>query len=426
MAYKYYTAGSPVFFQTPKQYYSNGFQSWLNDQFYNSSDYYVMQEESSFASGSFIDVDVRVNRAVSSVTGVKLGDDFKQLLFKNIEHATGIGFLYQFDENFWLCTHSETIKNLGITCTVRRCNNMLKWIDDYGNTYSEPCIIDYEIKRPTDSMGRVDPVTPEGFIQVFTQGNTDTRQILPSQRFLFGNTSNRTCYKIYGNGINNFENQKTQIDESANLLWFYMGASYINNETDDLTNGIADRYKVSIALSLYPTSITGNTTETIQLYPTVTLNDIKVYRDVIYSSSSSAIASVSGSGLVTLNSSGSCNILSYVETNISASANALVTVMSGSSTLTEVRVDPNPDFILQDDTTSYNVKLYVDGVQQAETFAFTISGSNVPTDNYTFTTITGNSFSVENIKVYMDNPLVINCVSGSATKQLSILLKGSW
>jgi hypothetical protein len=130
--------------------------------------------------------------------------------------------------------------------------------------------------------------------------------------------------------------------------------------------------------------------------------------------------------LVTLNSSGSCNILSYVETNISASANALVTVMSGSSTLTEVRVDPNPDFILQGDTTSYNVKLYVDGVQQAETFAFTISGSNVPTDNYTFTTITGNSFSVENIKVYMDNPLVINCVSGSATKQLSILLKGSW
>jgi len=425
MAYKYYTTGSPVFFQLPKEYYTNGFQALLNDQFYNISDSFVIQEETSFASGSYVDVDVRINRAVSSLTGVKLGDDFKQILFKDIQHETGIGYMFYFDENFWICTHSEFIKSLAVTCTVRRCNNILRWMDDYGNTYSQPCIIDYEIKRPTDSLGRVDPVTPEGFIQVFVQGNDNTREILPSQRFLFGNINSRSCYKVYGNGINNFTNQQTMDEESANLVWFYMGASYINNETDDLTNGIADKYRVNFLLSIDPSTITGDATETVQLYPTATLNDVKVDRNVIYSSSASSIASVSGSGLVTLNATGSCNIVGYIENNTSASANVLVTV-SSSTTLTEVRVSPNPDFILQGVTKTYTTYLYINGTQQADVFTFALGNANVPVDNYEFTTISGNSFSVENVKVYMDDPLVINCVSGSNTKQLSILLKGSW
>ena len=89
-------------------------------------------------------------------------------------------------------------------------------------------------------------------------------------------------------------------------------------------------------------------------------------------------------------------------------------------------MNPNPDFILQGDTTSYTVYLYTNGVQQADVFTFTLGNNDVPVENYTLSTISGNSFSVKNVKVYMDDPLVIDCTSGSNTKQLSILLKGSW
>jgi len=424
MAYKYYLSGSPIFFKTPTELYTDGFDAWIEEEFYNASDYYVIKEESTFASGSLVDIGVRVNRAVSSLTGAKLGDDFKQLLFLP-GHVTGLGYKYYFDKNYWVCTHTEAIKNIGISCTVRRCNNVLRWMDQYGNYCSEPCIIDYEIKRPTDSLGRADPVTPEGFIQIFAQGNDNTRLIPPSQRFLFGNSHNRICYKVYGNGINNFVNQETIDEDSANLVWFYLGASYINNETDDITNGIADRYKINYELTITPSSISGSPTETLQLYPTATLNDVVVDKTIVYSSSGSAIASVSGSGLVTLNSTGSCNITGYIENNTSASAIVLVTV-SGSTTLTEIRVNPNPDFILQGETTSYTVYLYTNGVQQSDVFTFTLGNNDVPVENYTLSTISGNSFSIKNIKVYMDDPLVIDCTSGSNTKQLSILLKGSW
>lgn len=240
MAYKYYGLVTSA---SPSSFYVNDFNAVLQDQFEVASDLFDILEEPVIGSGSFVDVRVRITEAVSSVTGTMLSDDFKQILFKDLAHDASLGKKYIFANNTWICVYSEIIKTLGANCMVRRCDNVLRWIDSDGIQYSEPAIIDYKVSRPRDLMGTENLVLPQGFTDVFCQGNARTKTIKGNQRFLFGPVENRIAFKIFGDGISNFLNQKTSDDTSATLLKFSMGGNFVNKDVDNLILGIADYYK---------------------------------------------------------------------------------------------------------------------------------------------------------------------------------------
>ncbi len=225
------------------------FQALLSEQFEVASDYYVIKEESSFASGSYVNVGVRINRGINVYTGEKLGDDFKLVLFKELNHPIDFGRFYYFDNNYWLTYNTEKIKNLVASCMVRRCNNVLRWYDTDGVYHQEYCILDYQIKRPVDSVGTANPVTPGGFIHIYTQLNSKTHTIKDGQRFIFGNTGHWTAYKVFGAGVKNFQNITTSDNNSAKMLTLEVGTSYINEDTDDIILGIADKYKYTTSAS---------------------------------------------------------------------------------------------------------------------------------------------------------------------------------
>jgi len=426
VTYKYYKSGSPTFFSDPKQKWVSGYNAFVDQQFSYASDYYIIQEEAVFTSGSLTDIGVRIKRSIDSGTGAKLGDDFKTIVFQDTDHTAGIGYKYYFNDNYWLATHSEIIKGITNSITVQRCNSVLRWVDSSGNSFSEPCVINYDINRASDMNLGKNMTLPEGFIRLYSQLNDNSTLIKEGQRFLIGRVENRVCYAVYGGGKRNFLNQETLDDSSGNLLQLILGVGMINDETDDIINGIADRYKVVYDITTVPTSITANASETFQVTSTVTRNDIVVEEDVIYSTSASSIAIVSGSGLITTVTTGSCVITAIMENNILVSGSIPV-IISGTPIINyEVRVDPNSDYLLQGDTTTYSVFLYKDSVLQSDTFAFTIANSNVPASSYTFTAIDDNNFSIKNNALYMADTLDVDCVSGSQSRQLNILLKGSW
>lgn len=349
MAYKYLDVGTPGYPPTPKQQWRSGFQALLTDQFANSSSYQQIYEETLFGTGDFFEVDVRVNRAINSSNGEKLGDDFKQILFVDLDHATGIGYKYYFENNYWITTFSEIIMSLGATCLVRRCNTRLRWIGTDGVYYEEPCAIEYKISRPRDSIGTENPVLPQGFVDVYAQLNDKTRGIRSNQRFLFGPKENRICLKVFGTGIQNALNQQTLDDSSSKLATFSMGGNYVNKDTDDLENGIADRY---LNIGFFTSaSMVGN-------------------------------YSIVGDPL-------SCNILE-----------------SGSAV--------------------YNVKYYTGTTPLSGSFVFSVSGSSVPTSNYTFSVIDGNNFSVVNKVKYLANTLDILASGSSGSRIFNIGLRGAF
>lgn len=344
-ALKYFISGSPTMFGSPKETIISGFTQFLDDTFYNASDIHTIQKEYPFASGSYVSIDVRINYAINDMTGVKLSDDFKKLLFKSTDEALEEGEKVYFSDNYWLCVNTNSIKSLAASATVRRCNNVLKWRSSDGTINQEHAIIDYKIGTP-QNKSLTDPVMPEGTILIISQLNSRTTTITENQRFLFGRPGNWMCYKVYGGGVNNYFNANTTDNISAKLLELAMGKSQVNEDEDDIVNGIADYYK-----------------------------------------------------------------------------NAPST--SGSPTINSIRILPNQDYVLQGDTQTYTCYLMSGSSTLPNTFVFT-GGSDVPVANYNLLTLSDNSFSIENVKLYTSASLIVNCVSGSSTRAFPISLRGAW
>jgi hypothetical protein len=427
MTYKYYLSGSPLNFVSSGCSWIREFQAINDDQFYNSSDVFTISEETSFASGSLTNVDVRINTVIDPATGLKLGDSYKKLIFRQSHSPVGIGYLFYFNENYWISFNANSIKSLVNDAVIRRCNNVLRWTDINGNTYQEFCSIDPDFGGYDDNIKKDTPVTPGKSLTLYTQLNDKTKTIYAGQRFLFGRLDGEwNAFYTLGNAVRNFLNQKTTDNTSGQLLYLELGSHYINLDTDDLVLGIADKYKNSYVISASPVAISGSVGGSMQIYPTLTLNGDPISKPISYLSSASTIATVSGSGLVTFISTGSCNITTYMTNNTSASAITSVTISASAVSSYEIRVTPNIGYILEGNTTTFTVYGYIGGVVQADTFTFSLANANVPTNHYTKTDIGGNSFSIENLEKYQDYPLLINLVSGTNSKQISIELIGSF
>lgn len=405
------------------------FQALVNDQFSIATDVYTIQEESVFGSGSYVDVDARIVSVIDSMSGEKLSDDWRKLLFKNIYHDASLGKMYYFGNNYWLCTHSENIKTLTPNAVIRRCNESLRWIDDDGIIYYEPCVIDYNIDRTKDVVLRDSIITPQGYIAIHTQMNNRTAKIHPNQRFLFGRPDNRICWRIFGNGIQNSLMQETNDDTSSRVLTLTMGGYEKDQiqDTDNLVLGIADYYKKLYSLSFSASQISGNVGETYLLDSTLIQNNTITTAPLSYSTSSSSIATVSGSGIVSLVSSGSATITGCMTSNTSVTASAIVIVNASPIYSYEIRVSPSENYnILESENQTFTTYLYVSGSLQSDAFNFTLINNDVPVDRYSMTTLGSNSFNVVNINKYLNDPLSILATSGSFTKQIDISLVGAW
>ena len=412
----------------PKNTYIELFQETLNEQFYNTSDWWLIEEETSIGSNVYVDTDVRINHVINAETGLKLGDDWKTILFKDLNHPLELGRYYTFDSNTWIVINTEILKNIAATCTVRRCNNTLRWVDEStGYYYNEPCAIEYEVKEPRDYITQGSPFpTPGGYLHIYTQLNDRTNKINENQRFLFGNEGHWTCYKVVGTGINDFRNVNTFDNDSAHVLTLELTANFVNEETDDIVNGIADVYTNVYTVIMSTGSIVGVSGSSYQLTAGVLYNGDNVIRNMEWSSSNTRIASVSGSGLVTFNSSGSCTITATVEGN-PAYADCLVVVDVIPTDNLEIQITPNTNYVLEGSSRSYAVYLYKNNIQQADAFTMACSGSDVPSTSYTFLQTDGNHFTLSNILRSVNSYLTIQCTTGSLSpKSFNVYLRGAW
>ena len=431
MSYEYLNASlasrnvSPTLMDL-KDDYVDYFQEVLNQEFENASDLWKIQEESPFASGTLQDVYVRLlAHVINNDSGNKIGDDYKKILFKDIGHSTGLGVLYYFNDNWWITTQTDRTKQLAASSVIKRCNNTLRWIDLQGAYHSIPCSIDYLINENRDySTAGTSLVMPAAQLEIICQWNDETNLIRPNQRFLFGNANNWNAYKTLGGGINNFNNLKTEDNLSNGFMRLSVGVNYVNLDTDDIVNGIADAIQIDYALNIVDSSITGNVSSTRQLVADVTMDGISVTRSVTWVSSNISVATVNATGLVTFVGLGSATITCSLLGNDSVSDTCSVSVVSGVVSNYQVVITPDTNFILQGETQIYNCKLYLNGSLQSDVFTFTLGATTIPSTSYLFTVIDGNNFSVKNIKKDLSDTLTITCTSGANSRVIDILLKG--
>jgi uncharacterized protein YjdB len=429
MTYKY-TPILAQMFPDPKSTVNQDILAGINAGFYTSYDWFTIQEETTRGLGICDrDVDVRINHVISAFTGDNEGDDWKKLSFNGIKDLH-MGDFFAFSNNYWVVVNVENIKSPTSTCTVRRCNNVLRWMASDGSLYQYPCALGYKIARNKnlESSGAAFPRL-EGILVATTQHNASTATIQPNQRFLFGNPSNWVAYMVQGGGLVNFQNLQTTSNTSYGILELDIQAVAENAETDDFTNGIADVNKFVYDISIAPSSFGGIVGDSITLVPTVTLNDEVVTRTVTWSSSNAKKATVDATtGIVTLVAVGNATITGELANNSTVSQDVVITIAATPPADTySFEISPTTNYILQGNDETYTVKLLKNGVDQSATFTFTVdSSSTAPTSSYEFTVMGIDSFKVENLAMSLGAPLIISAVSGTHNELITILLKGAF
>ena len=412
----------------PKGTLISDFQTNLEKQFYVASDWFTIQKEYPYGSEEYVDADVRINTLFEAKTAMAIGDDFKKLLFKSPAEAPTLGQFFQFDNNYWIVSNIENIKNIASTCVVRRCNNLLRWKDfGTGLVYSQPCVLDYTVKETRDySTGGSSLVQPSGFLEIFTQFNIRSNKVRPNRRFLFGNADNWLAYKIMGGGVNNYNNLFTSDMNSVGLLRLSLLANQVNDDTDDLTNGIADAGEYTYTLSLNVNNLSLAMGNNYTIIPTVELNGGIINKSLVWTSSKTSVATVSSAGILTPVSTGTSTITCSLADNPSVSTTCSLTITSTAVNNYSIVISPMTDYIYEGEEQVFTTTLYLNGISQSDTFAYTLNANGVPSANYRYNILSGNTIWVKNIKRYDLNSLIFTATSGSKSIQIPVKLKGGW
>jgi len=298
MELTFYNQMRKVAVHTPYDYYKSQQQALINAYWDNTTTLTTVQEQVDINTWEFSDLEVRLNHVIEEgSTSLKNGDDFRELIFKSLDHSVMRGLYYKFSDNYWITTFTDEAKRVTKDVIVRRCNNKLKWRDKIGIQHEYPCVIDYELSggKPRNTT---DIVTPTNEITVIVQSNIDTKSIEVNQRFIFNNRP----YKI--GGYNNY--LQNDIDDSyTTLLYFDMYVDEVS-PYDNLTTGIANEVEPSDIIISTPPVITYPAIKVIPITHKLLQGESVTFSAHVYQT-----ATVVLSDAVTCNPSGA-NLQNYI------------------------------------------------------------------------------------------------------------------
>lgn len=428
MALRYYDAASSLHIP-PEEEYKEDYAEMYDYLFSNAPNAFRDVEiEKVYGTKCFVPTRARIDAVISDVaTGLKVGNDFKHFIFPPNEPRLAMGDLIRWQKSYWLVTSTNDYGSISNGCVARRCNNLLRWLDDDGNIIVEPCILDYQIGENMDYRGKELTLT-SGFQRVWCQKNNNTISILPNKRFIFGVEENPRVFRIAADGIRNFLNTVTEDNNSKSLIELSFAGDYFNDEVDSAKLLIADYYRAKFTISIEQDNIEQVVGFKSQLTAIAQKDGKKLDVSIDWHSSDENICTVDKEGNIELKAIGQCKIVACFNNNPNVSDEIEVNVVENVTDVYDVVITPidykYTNEILQGDTVTYECKLYKNTVELEDKFEFVIS-TDVPYANYVFNVIDGNHFYVKNIRQSSDR-LIINCISGEHKQEHIIKLKGSW
>lgn len=338
--------------QTPNDYFRDQQQAAINQQWDCTSAKYTIKEQADFGSSVYNDIEVWIDYVVGlGSRGTTNGDDFRQLIFRDINYQVKRGLYYQFDGNTWIVYFSDEYSSLSKDAGVRRCNNVMRIIDpENGSIFSIPCVIDYDMTSPSQQVSSY-IITPNNHATVMVQGNADTLRLFKlNTRYIFG-----------GRPFKLLAYQNALIDESIastpTLLYLdlYLDEIHAN---DDIANQLADNGEYQYAVEIDSADMELTIGATGVLTASITLNGEEFNREIIWSSNDSNIVTIDSQGnyQVVGTEGQSCTITATLQGNSSVTASIKITVVGTESLQAKIIIEPIFSKIRQYETVDFTVK----------------------------------------------------------------------
>lgn len=338
--------------QTPNNYFRDQQQAAIDQQWDCTSAKYTIKEQADFGSDVYNDIEVWIDYVVGlGSRGTTNGDDFRQLIFRDINYQVKRGLYYQFDGNTWIVYFSDEYSSLSKDAGVRRCNNVMRIIDpENGSIFSIPCVVDYDMTSPSVQVSSY-ILTPNNHATIMVQGNADTLRLFKLN----------TRYILGGRPFKLLAYQNALLDESIaptpTLLYLdlYLDEIHAN---DDIANQLADNgeYQYTVEIDSANMELTNGATGF--LTASVSLNGEKVNREIVWASSNTSVVTIDSQGnyQVVGTDGQSCTITATLRGNTNVTASIQIAVVGTELLQAKIVLDPLFSKIRQYETVDFTVK----------------------------------------------------------------------
>lgn len=183
---------TPTNYKTSQEYYTWNLQQKVNETFDFASDVEEIEEEHVFGTLVYSPIVCRINHAIDPKTGNNVGDDFRELIFKDLSIPKFMGQRYRFQNSDWITVKTDQYRYVTKSALLRRCGNVLRWVDlETKRVVSEPVIVDYTLKYANIYFNHTVDIT-QGTLLLTAQYNDFTKQIRVNDRFVMGGS----VYKV--------------------------------------------------------------------------------------------------------------------------------------------------------------------------------------------------------------------------------------
>ena len=236
--------------QTPKEYWEGLHQATLDTMWNDTTQIYTIKEQSALP---FIDEYTEYEAWVATVSDdlinySKVYSDFVRLLYRDLDHKQNYkGQYYKFaldgeHEETYICYDRMNLSTLTADFKVVRCNNVLTWIDEYGNIITLPCYLGTDITSTNNLIGK-DGIVPNMRMIILVQANDFTKSIVKNQRFMFEHS---TAFKV--EEVNNYM-QEQGTDGQVTCIKIYINYSAII-PSDNVELNICDYYDIDYTVKI--------------------------------------------------------------------------------------------------------------------------------------------------------------------------------
>jgi hypothetical protein len=327
-----------------------------------------------------------------------------------------IGDYVAWNNDTWLIKNMDADKKVQCKGIIEKCNNVLKNYDSNGVLHIVPCVISSSITQ-SDFDYNSGIIIPDGGTSIIVQGNAWTRTYFKNQRFMFGGQAWKCTY------INNYQLTDINDSNSIPIIRLIVSIDSISLSGDDKVNNIPDSNQYVYSVSINQTAFEGNIGNTGTLTANVTLNGASVTRDLVWSSSDIEVVAINATtGEYELIALGSATITCALADNENINDTIVLTVTEEIEDTYQVIISPIVTEIYKGESQEYSVFLYLNNVQQVNTF--TITPNSTPIDKYNLDVVDGNHFEVTCLNSYSGGDLIISCMNGGYSGNIEITLRG--